>query len=133
MTMRIVSAVPTALLALALAGCVNPPPSTLTPTMTPETSSPLVRAVAFPAKGGATLHGTWFAVGADASTTVVLSNVCDNDPAAWETFAAQLARPSIAVLTYAYRYPVGGAGFTSSYADDAVRDLNGAVAYARQR
>jgi predicted alpha/beta hydrolase len=79
------------------------------------------------------LNGNWFSVGTGASTTVVLSNMSDNDPAAWETFAAGLASPTVGVLTYAYRYPVGGAGFTSDDADDAVRDLNGAVAYARQR
>jgi dienelactone hydrolase len=115
-----------------LAGCADPAPSTLTPTLAPETTA--AQAVTFPGGGGATLSGKWFGGGPRASTTVVLSNMSDNNPAAWERFAAELATPDVGVLTYSYSYSYrGGPDFISADADAAVRDLNGAVAYARQR
>jgi fermentation-respiration switch protein FrsA (DUF1100 family) len=132
--MRTAPVVATALLALALAGCVKPVPSTPTPELPQPQETPTMAAVTFPAPGGATLSGKWFGGGPGASTTVVLSNMSDNDAAAWEAFAAEFATPDVGVLTYSYSYSYrGGPDFISADADTAVRDLNGAVAYVRQR
>ena len=90
----------------------------------------MARAVTFPADDGAGLSGRLYG---DGPTIVVLSNMGDNDPEPWDRFAAGLAIPGVRVLTYAYRYPTRSRSFTSANADEAVRDLTGAVAFARQQ
>jgi pimeloyl-ACP methyl ester carboxylesterase len=76
------------------------------------------------------LHGKLFGHG---PTTVVLSNMGDNDPAEWEAFAPTLAARGYSVLTYSFRYPAYTNSFTPTMAIQTVPDLTGAVAFARQR
>jgi pimeloyl-ACP methyl ester carboxylesterase len=87
------------------------------------------QAVTFAAEDGTTLNGRWYG---DGSTAVVLANMSDNDPAAWDAYAPELAGSGVSVLTFSYRY-AGGRGFSSDDADNAVRDLEAAVAYTLSR
>jgi pimeloyl-ACP methyl ester carboxylesterase len=96
----------------------------------PPTTTSAVRAVTFPAADGALLHGTLFGQG---STTVVLSNMGDNDPGPWQAFAPLLVAKGYAVLTYSFRYPPYTNHFTPTMAEQTVPDLQGAVAFARQQ
>jgi hypothetical protein len=74
------------------------------------------------------LHGRVFGAG---TTTVILSNMGDNDPAPWNTFAPLLAAKGYRVLTYSFRYPLRTNAFVPAFAEGTVPDLLGAVAYAR--
>src|SRR6185369_9364637 len=118
---------------LALSGCAStpPPPSTTPPSPSP-TPSPTAAApgqdVTFPAADGVVLHGRAFGAG---TTAVILSNMGDNDPAAWNAFAPWLAAKGYRVLTYSFRYPLRTNAFVPAYAEGTVPDLLGAVAYAR--
>jgi uncharacterized protein len=66
-------------------------------------------------------------------TAVVLSNMGDNDPGAWETFAPTLAARGYTVLTYSFRYPRRTTTFTAEFAAATVTDLRGAIALMRRR
>lgn len=66
-------------------------------------------------------------------TAVVLSNMGDNDPVAWDAFAPMLAARGYAVLTYSFRYPVRTTTFTAELAAATVTDLRGAVTLMRHR
>jgi pimeloyl-ACP methyl ester carboxylesterase len=113
---------------LVLAGCAaTPKPAPLQPAPTP---TPTAQAVTFPAADGVSLHGKLFGHG---TTTVVLSNMGDNDPAEWEAFAPLLAARGYSVLSYSFRYPAYTNSFTPTMAVQTVPDLTGAVAFARQR
>lgn len=113
-----------AVLILGLAGCVAETPTT-PPTVVPTNSD---RAVSFPAEDGATLEGRLFGSG---TTAVVLSNMGDNDPGPWQTFAPLLAERGYLVLSYSFRYPKRTNRFTEAMARDTVPDLLGAIAYVR--
>jgi uncharacterized protein len=118
--------------ALAAGGCsptATPQPSS---SVVPATATPMTTAepVTFAAADGVTVRGTVFGTGA---TGVVLSNMGDNDPAAWERFAPHLAVEGYTVLTYAYRYPARPRSLTPEMARGALEDLHGAAAYLRSR
>src|SRR5215469_11482368 len=106
---------------LLLTACSSPPPPQ-------PTASLAAQAVTFPAADGVTLHGKLFGHG---PTTVVLSNMGDNDPAEWEAFAPLLAVRGYSVLTYNFRYPAYTNSFTPAMAVGTVPDLTGAVAFVR--
>src|SRR6185369_6157517 len=110
-------------LAMLLAGCGGPatPPTKTKPEATQAS-------ITFPAADGTVVHGTVTGVG---GTTVILSNMGDNDPAPWQAFAPALAAHGFTVLTYAYRYPRNPTTFTDAYGQGAVDDLTGAVTFAR--
>jgi uncharacterized protein len=105
-------------------GSDDSPPSSAGPTAAPG------RAVEFTSSDGVRLAGRIYGTG---STAVVLSNMGDNDPAAWEGFAPTLADAGYTVLTYAYRYPVRTANLDAAKASGAVDDLAGAVTFLRQQ
>ena len=111
---------------LALTGCAASPVPPTTPSSTPTTEA--TTEVAFPATDGVVLHGRVYG---DGATAVILSNMGDNDPGAWNTFAPLLAARGYRVLTYSFRYPLRTNAFTTAYAQGTVPDLLGAVAYAR--
>jgi len=92
------------------------------PSSAPATGQP----VTFAASDGTMLTGRVFGSG---QTTVILSNMGDNDSTGWEAFAPRLAAAGVRVLAYAYRYPPGG--FRPPHATAVVHDLRGAAAYAR--
>jgi uncharacterized protein len=125
------------LVVVVLAGCSapiatpQPPSSSVGPTVATPTS-PAVPAepVTFAAADGVTVRGTAFGTG---RTGVVLSNMGDNDPAAWERFAPDLAGQRYTVLTYVYRYPARPRSLTPEMARGALADLRGAAAYLRSR
>jgi len=120
-------------LALAAGGLTACGPASApgAPASTTTTTTPVaVRAVTFPAADGAPLHGKLFGTG---STTVVLSNMGDNDPGPWERFGPLLVAKGYAVLTYSFRYPTHTNHFTPTMAVQTVPDLRGAVAFARQQ
>src|SRR4051812_20047562 len=75
------------------------------------------------------LTGTLFDPGR--STTVILSNMGDNDPRPWQAFAPLLAGRGYSVLTYSFRYPLRTNSFSPAMAAGTVPDLLGAVAFAR--
>jgi len=112
---------------LALAACGPAPAPAVSAAATQTTTTP-VRAVTFPAADGAPLHGKLFGTG---RTTVVLSNMGDNDPGPWNAFAPMLVAKGYRVLTYSFRYPIRTNAFIPAYAEGTVPDLLGAVAYAR--
>jgi uncharacterized protein len=120
---------------LALAtGCshpgsdIPPRPGPTAPATTVEPGP--IEPVTFAAVGGGTVDGRLFGAGA---TGVVLSNMGDNDPAAWEGFAPDLAGEGYAVLTYTYRYPARPRSLTPEMAGAALADVQGAAAYLRSR
>jgi pimeloyl-ACP methyl ester carboxylesterase len=119
------------LLAL-LTACTGQAPATgPIPAQTPSpTAVNLGRTVDFPASDGVTLHGELFGHG---PTTVVLSNMGDNDPAPWQQFAPLLAAQGVTVLTYSFRYPAYTNSFTPTMAEQTVPDLTGAIAYTRSQ
>jgi fermentation-respiration switch protein FrsA (DUF1100 family) len=123
-----------AAVAAVAAGCSPPGPGpapTGGPTVPPATAEAVpIEPVTFPAAGGATVSGRLFGTGA---TGVVLSNMGDNDPAAWEGFAPYLAGEGYAVLTYTYRFPARPRSLTNEMARAAWDDLLGAVAFLRSR
>jgi pimeloyl-ACP methyl ester carboxylesterase len=113
---------------LALSGCTSsppPPPPSSPPSTTPTAAG---QEVTFPATDGVVLHGRVYGHG---DTTVILSNMGDNDPGPWNTFAPVLAAQGYRVLTYSFRYPLRTNAFIAAYAEATVPDLLGAVAYAR--
>ena len=121
---------------LTLGGCATQPPAGQ-PTQGQTTAGPasptagsIGREVTFPAADGAPLRGRLYGGG---PTFVVLANMSDNDPVPWDRFGGTVAGPGIAVLTFAYRYPTRPRSFTSANADEAVLDLTGAIAFARQQ
>jgi len=116
---------------LGLAGCASTPPPPSPPSPTPSPTAAAIAAgqdVTFPATDGVVLHGRVFGAG---TTTVILSNMGDNDPAPWNTFAPLLAAKGYRVLTYSFRYPLRTNAFVPAFAEGTVPDLLGAVAYAR--
>ncbi len=116
---------------LLLTACTATPPvpATSSPAPTP-TPSVAGRSVSFPAADGITLSGKVFGHG---PTTVILSNMGDNDPGPWEEFAPLLAAHGYSVLTYSFRYPAYTNSFTPTMAEQTVPDLTGAVAFARSQ
>src|SRR5262245_2389743 len=106
--------------------------ATSAPTVPPPapTAKPAVRAVTFSAAGDVTLAGTLYGEG---TTAVVLSNMGDNDPGAWDKFAPMLAARGYSVLTYKFRYPTNSATFDSGMANNTLDDLRAAVAFVRSR
>jgi len=117
-----------AMLAVLMVGCANPAPPATEPTSPAPTAA--AESVTFAAADGVTVTGRLRGTG---TTAVVLSNMGDNDPAAWERFAPTLAARGYSVLTYSYRYPVRAPSFTATMAKGAVDDLRGAVAFVRAR
>jgi uncharacterized protein len=121
---------------LVVAGCSAPTATPRSPTSvgstvtTPTSPSVPAEPVTFAAADGVTVRGTVFGAGA---TGVVLSNMGDNDPAAWERFAPSLAAAGYPVLTYAYRYPARPRSLTPEMARGALADVAGAAAYLRSR
>src|SRR5258705_9492452 len=117
---------------LVMAGCTTSPagPALTTTGVLPSTPAPTAvgQAVTFPATDGVALRGKVFGHGA---TTVILSNMGDNDPVPWEAFAPLLADRGYTVLSYSFRYPMNTNSFTAAYATATVPDLQGAIAYAR--
>ena len=85
-------------------------------------------AVTFPAEDGLTLQGRVYGSG---TTAVVLSNMGDNDPGPWQSFAPALAERGYLVLSYSFRYPVRTNSFTEAMAQGTVPDLLGAIGYVR--
>ena len=65
-------------------------------------------------------------------TAVVLSNMGDNDPSAWDAFAPLLAERGYTVLTYGYRYPSRTSSFTAAMAQGTVADLLAVIGFATQ-
>ena len=132
--MRRLALVSVALLAACATGQPPAPPtgSAVSPTSpagpTAGTTSAPGRAVEFTSSDGVRLAGRIYGTG---TTAVVLSNMGDNDPAAWEGFAPTLADAGYIVLTYAYRYPIRTSSLDAAKARDAVDDLAGAVAFMR--
>jgi pimeloyl-ACP methyl ester carboxylesterase len=114
------------LIVLLLAGCGAAP----VPPAVPPPAAPPVTEVSFSTVDGATLAGKVFGTGA---TGVVLSNMGDNDPTAWEAFAPELAGRGLLVLTYSFRYPRRTATFTADLARATVADLTAAVTLLRGR
>src|SRR5262245_50048724 len=110
---------------LALVAC-GPAPAPVASAAATRTTTAPVRAVTFPAADGAPLQGKLFGTG---STTVVLSNMGDNDPGPWERFAPLLVAKGYAVLTYSFRYPEYTNHFTPTMAVQTVPDLHGAVTF----
>ena len=82
------------------------------------------------AADGTTLNGTLYGVG---DTALVLSNMGDNDPTAWERLAPMLAEQGYLVLTYSFRYSTRTSTFTSAMANQTVDDLQAAVAFVQER
>src|SRR5258706_12674405 len=103
-------------------------PSTA-PSSTALSSTARSSTVFFSPVDGARLTGRLFGAGA---TGVVLSNMGDNDPAAWEGFAPALADRGLLVLTYSFRYPLRTDAFTPAMARGTVADLTAAVDYLRR-
>jgi pimeloyl-ACP methyl ester carboxylesterase len=112
-------------LVLTLTGCAS---DTATSAPTPTVPSITGSAVTFPAEDGVTLQGRVFGRG---TTAVVLSNMGDNDPGPWQTFAPLLAQRGYLVLSYSFRYPMRTNRFTEAMALGTVPDLLGAIAYVR--
>lgn len=101
-----------------------PPTAVITPTaVTPE-------AVTFVTADGITLSGTLYGAGA---TALILSNMGDNDPTAWEREALRFAEEGYLVLSYRFRYPPRTNRFTAAMANQTVDDLQAAVTFARTR
>jgi pimeloyl-ACP methyl ester carboxylesterase len=110
---------------VAVGGWAAHTPTTApTPTLPREPGS----AVTFPAEDGVALEGRVFGSG---TTAVVLSNMGDNDPEPWRTFAPLLADRGYLVLSYSFRYPKRTNSFTEAMARGTVPDLLGAIAYVR--
>ncbi len=124
--------------AMLAAACASAPPvdppamASASPSGAPGGGATLPpgRSVDFPAADGTALTGRVFGTG---TTAVVLSNMGDNDPAAWEDFAPTLADADYTVLTYAYRFPTHTSNLDATKANGAVDDLAGAVAFVRRQ
>src|SRR5262245_54953390 len=119
----------TLLLLPVVTGCAADaaaPASALPATATTSAFAPTP--VTFPTADGIMLTGSRFGAG---RTAVVLSNMGDNDPQPWQTFAPLLAARGYLVLTYSYRYPLRTNAFTADMAIATVADLRGAVAFVR--
>lgn len=104
----------------ATAGILPPPAATAAPDPAAR------RSVQFSAADGTELHGQLFGAG---PAIIVLSNMGDNDPEPWETFAPQLAARGYRVLTYSYRYPKNASRFDNLRARQTLDDLRGAIAF----
>lgn len=104
------------------------PPPTATALRLPTSSSP--EEVSFTAADGTTLKGTLYGSGRIA---LVLSNMGDNDPTAWDTLVPLLVERGYLVLTYNFRYPTRTATFTSTMANQTVDDLHAAVTFVQER
>jgi fermentation-respiration switch protein FrsA (DUF1100 family) len=118
---------------VAAAGCSAPTATPTTAAPATSTSAPSgrsVEAVTFRAADAVTVRGTVFGSG---TTGIVLSNMGDNDPAAWERFAPDLAGEGYTVLTYTYRYPARPRSLSPEMAIGALNDAVGAAAYLRSR
>jgi esterase/lipase len=104
--------------------------------MTPPAPAPVAastitpEAVTFVTTDGVTLTGTLSGTGA---TALILSNMGDNDPTAWEGEAPRFAEEGYLVLTYGFRYPSHTNRFTAAMANQTVDDLQAAVAFVRTR
>lgn len=90
-------------------------------TVTPEQ-------ITFVTTDGVTLTGALYGAG---TTALILSNMGDNDPAAWNREAPFFAEQGYLVLTYSFRYPPRTARFTAAMANQTVDDLQAAIAFAR--
>lgn len=112
-----------------LAGCGTSTSGSSAPSASPSVT-PSVTAVTFAAADGVTAIGKLHGAG---TTAVVLSNMGDNDPSAWEGFAPNLTARGYTVLTFEYRYPARTPSFTAAMARGAVDDLRGAIAFVRAR
>lgn len=104
------------------------PPPIASPTAAPAPVIPTPGPVTFATADGTTLTGTLYGAG---STALILSNMGDNDPAAWEREAPLFAKEGYMVLTYSFRYPARTARFTATMAKQTVDDLQAAVAFVR--
>ncbi len=105
----------------------SPASSSASPTDTPpETES----AVRFTAADGTELQGRLVGSG---DTVVVLANMGDNDPTAWEPLVGPLVQAGFQVLTYSYRYPTDTSSFTAADADHALADTRAALDFAETR
>src|SRR5262245_21851334 len=120
-------------LLFALAACAGPAASPTTaptaPPASPAGASPTVapaQDVGFDAADGGHRSGRWYGTG---TTVVVLSNMGDNDPGAWDAFAPLLAERGYGVLTYRFR----DIRDTSASIAGTVADLTGAIAFVRGR
>jgi fermentation-respiration switch protein FrsA (DUF1100 family) len=105
------------------------PPAAGPSAVTSSATSP-AEAVVIETTDGMRLTGRIYGRG---PTGVVLSNMGDNDPAAWDAFAPILADRGYTVLTYSFRYPVRPTAFTRDLAAATVTDLRAAVALMRGR
>ncbi len=115
-----------AVLVLTLMGCAS---DNATGAPTPAVTNTPGNAATFTAEDGVPLQGRVFGGG---TTAVVLSNMGDNDPGPWQTFAPLLAERGYLVLSYSFRYPIRTNSFTEAMARGTVSDLLGAIAYVRQ-
>lgn len=86
--------------------------------------------VTFVTSDGTTLTGTLYG---DGKTALILSNMGDNEPAAWDAMAPLLAEQGYLVLTYKFRYPTRTSTFTRAMANQTVDDLQAAVAFVQER
>jgi uncharacterized protein len=107
-----------------------PPMAITAPMPTELPPTPTARAVTFSAAGDVTLMGTIYGGGA---TAVILSNMGDNDPSAWEAFAPLLAARGYTVLTYKFRYPTNSSTFNSGMANHTLDDLRAAITFVREQ
>ena len=105
----------------------SPPTQYITPTPTPAGMEP----VSFAAADGEPLSGQWW-LGGRGPTVVVMSNMGDNDPDAWNPLLGKLLDHGYPVLTYSFRYPRTAAP-TAEQIAATVTDLQGAVAFAHSR
>src|SRR3954466_15910326 len=100
--MRLRSSLATMLLLAAVAGCggSSSPDAAATSPAASASAGPVGRQVSFTATDGFRLSGRQYGGG---RTAVVLSNMGDNDPSLWESFAPKLAERGYLAMTYSYR------------------------------
>ncbi len=86
--------------------------------------------VNFMTSDGIELHGILYGSG---SSTIILSNMGDNDPEAWQTFAPQMVALGYSVLTYSYRYPKNTSHFDNLIARQTLDDMQAAIGFVQSR
>lgn len=131
---------------LSIAPTSAPPPSTApTPSMLPTasavptlTTTPVAttlptasndaREITFLSSDGVELHGQLYGSG---TTTVILSNMGDNDPGPWQALVPHLLARGYAVLTYSYRYPKNATHFDNQIARQTFEDMRAAIRFVQ--